>query len=108
EDFGTPIEGVPDAVPLFISEGSSTDKRRSIFGSDYLAYVYSRFAHHQGPIVVFGHSLDPSFDNHILDAMKASQNRVAGISIFPGVATADRPIRGIKAEWQAKLPAFTL
>lgn len=58
------------SIPLFISEGTSKDKMRSIRRNDYLSFAYERFATHRGSLVVFGHSLNSEFDQHIIDAMK--------------------------------------
>jgi hypothetical protein len=59
-----------DAIPLFISEGTSKDKLSAIARSDYLSFAYERFSKHRGSLVVFGHSLTPAFDQHLIDAMK--------------------------------------
>jgi hypothetical protein len=108
QDFGTPIPDSPEAVPLFVTEGTSADKLRSIFTSDYLSFAYTSLSRHDGPIVIFGQSLEEQFDKHIIDAIRGSRPRVVGIGIYPATATAERPIRAIKAEWQGKLPPFDL
>src|SRR5262249_62242669 len=59
-----------DAIPLFISEGRSRDKLSAITRNDYLSFAYERFSKHRGSLVVFGHSLTPEFDQHLLDAMR--------------------------------------
>src|SRR5690606_2616734 len=66
--FGTPYKN--GAVPLFISEGTSEDKLRSIYGSDYLSFAFAQFARYRGPTVVFGHGLGDS-DAHLVNAMRA-------------------------------------
>jgi Domain of unknown function (DUF4917) len=58
-----------DAIPLFISEGTSRDKLSAIIRNDYLSFAYERFSKHRGSLVVFGHSLSPEFDQHLIDAM---------------------------------------
>jgi len=58
-----------DSIPLFISEGTFRDKRAAITRNDYLSFAYHRFSKHRGSMVVFGHSLTPEFDNHLLDGM---------------------------------------
>jgi hypothetical protein len=87
-----------DAIPLFISEGTSRDKLSAIARNDYLSFAYQRFAKHRGALVVFGHSLTPEFDQHLLGAMrnwkrydqkrKSFQNvpsrRVVAVSVRPG------------------------
>lgn len=57
-------------IPLFVSEGRSRDKLRSIRRNDYLSFAYWKFSYHRGPLVVFGSGLSKEFDQHVLDAMK--------------------------------------
>lgn len=59
-----------DAIPLLISEGRSRDKLSAITRNDYLTFAYEQFSKHRGSLVVFGHSLTPEFDQHLLDAMQ--------------------------------------
>jgi Domain of unknown function (DUF4917) len=59
-----------DAIPLFISEGTSRDKLSAITRNDYLSFAYQRFSKHRGSLVVFGHSLTPEFDQHLIDAIR--------------------------------------
>lgn len=70
----------PDKTPLFISEGKPKDKFRSIRQSDYLSFLFSRFAKDTKPLVILGHNLGPS-DQHIIDAINAHKNRHVAISI---------------------------
>lgn len=56
-------------IPLFVSEASSEDKLRAIGNSNYLSFAYSQFTEHQGPLVVFGHSLD-DMDEHLREAIR--------------------------------------
>lgn len=70
-------------VPLFITEGASKDKLSSIYRSDYLAFAYQQFLKHEGPLVVFGHSLGES-DQHLVDAMGKWGSRKIAISVYPG------------------------
>jgi hypothetical protein len=87
-----------DAIPLFISEGRSRDKLSAITRNDYLSFAYERFSKHRGSLVVFGHSLTPEFDQHLLDAMRkwkrydqerksfqpVPARRVVAVSVRPG------------------------
>ena len=95
--FGTPLE--PPAVPLFISEGSSRDKLSSVYRSDYLAFAYSQFAKHRGPLVVFGHSLNAEFDGHLIDAIRKSEAKILALSLLPGT-----DVRGNKARFYGAFP----
>jgi len=82
--FGTPVDDDENAVPLFVTEGASSDKLKSIYNNDYLSFAYNRFANHHGPIIILGQSLDENFDKHLLDALRASTNRYIGIGIHRG------------------------
>lgn len=69
------------ARPLFVSEGSSTDKMATIRASHYLHFAYSCLAEHVGNLVVFGHRL-ASQDRHIADAVRTNagmENIAVGI-----------------------------
>ena len=86
-----------DAIPLFISEGTFKNKLSAITRNDYLSFAYQRFAKHRGSLVVFGHSLTPEFDQHLVDAMRkwkrydqrrkqlqhVPDRRVVAISVLP-------------------------
>ena len=67
-------------IPLFITEGSSTDKLNAIRNSDYLLFAYNHFLHHSAPLVVFGHSLSET-DQHLIDAIRKSGSKRIAISI---------------------------
>jgi len=56
-----------DAIPLFVSEGRSRDKLSAITRNDYLSFAYQRFSKHRGSLVIFGHSLTPEFDQHLIE-----------------------------------------
>jgi len=101
DSFGTDQEG---ATPLFISEGSSDDKRRSIYNSDYLAFTYNEFSHHEGPLVIFGHSLGAG-DGHLISAIRQQSSKRIAISIVPGD---ERQIVEMKAHYTHYLPEFEL
>lgn len=69
-------------VPLFVAEGTSEDKVRAIRRSDYLTFCFERLSAHDGPLVVFGHSLSDS-DLHIVRAMKRASLPVVAVSVYP-------------------------
>ena len=54
---------VANRVPLFITEGSHTEKLRAIARSDYLSFALQEFARHNSSLVIFGHSLSKT-DHH--------------------------------------------
>jgi hypothetical protein len=78
--------------PLFISEGRSSDKLRSIRSSDYLSFAYQTLADYSDPLVIFGHSLGES-DAHIAQAIKTQAKRRIAIGLRP-----DRSIVTIKTK----------
>ena len=64
------IDQIRDALsrnffPLFVSEGTSSEKYERIRHNDYLAKAYRSFSSIQGALFVFGHSLAEN-DNHYL------------------------------------------
>ncbi len=69
--------------PLFISEGRSSDKLRSIRSSDYLSFAYQTLAEYSDPLVIFGHSLGEA-DAHIAQAIKSQEKRRIAIGLHPG------------------------
>lgn len=82
-------------IPLFISEGSSRDKKAAILDNNYLAFAYRRFCENRVPLVVFGQSLNEEYDNHIVEAIqrmrgygKTTATNVAkfavAFSVYPG------------------------
>ncbi len=104
ELFGTPIEGAEDATPLFVSEGTSADKLKSIYRSDYLAFAYTSLAHHDGPLCIFGNGLGEE-DRHIVAAIEKAETTEIAISIRPR----DRAqIIADKAHFYEQLPKANL
>lgn len=51
--------------PLFVSEGTSTEKYERIRHNDYLAKAYRSFSAIQGALFVFGHSLAENDDHYL-------------------------------------------
>jgi hypothetical protein len=94
-DLLSQFDTAGDWIPLFVSEGESKEKLRSIRRNDYLSFAYWKFSFHRGPLVVFGSTLSNEFDQHILDAMKQWQRydksrlgdeatpRQIAISVYP-------------------------
>ena len=89
-----------NAVPLFISEGTSDEKLNSIYRSDYLSFAFSKFKNHREPIVVFGHSLR-EVDNHIVSTLASWENEKIAISLLPDT---EINIRKAKAHYIYQLP----
>jgi hypothetical protein len=101
DSFGMDEQG---ATPLFVSEGTSEDKRRSIYNSDYLAFAYNEFVHHKGPLVIFGHSLGAG-DGHLISAIRQQSTKRIAISVMPGD---EHQIVDAKAHYIGYLPEFEL
>jgi hypothetical protein len=99
--FGDPLGDDQNPIPLFISEGTSKDKLRSIHSSDYLGFAYSELVRHEGGLVILGQSLDPTYDQHLIDAIKGRRRRRLGIGIYRGTRT-DTEIIAEKVEWYRK------
>jgi hypothetical protein len=59
--------------PLFVTEGFSEKKLKTIKDSDYLEFCFHEFSEDENPLVILGHSLDDS-DMHILNAI-SSKNK---------------------------------
>lgn len=89
-----------DRVPLFVAEGTSASKLSTILRSDYLGFAYSKLMTHDGPMVIFGSSLDTT-DAHIATAINKANCPVLAISIYPGDTTATRKA---KAHFFKELP----
>lgn len=68
--------------PLFVSEGTSKTKLRTIQRSPYLSFCRERLASDDRPTVVFGHALSPQ-DQHIINALNTGAKRKIAVSIFP-------------------------
>lgn len=72
----------PGDVPLFVAEGASADKLRTLRDSDYLSWCHGQLARHRGSMCLFGHNLNAQ-DQHIIDALLAAPIERLAISIFP-------------------------
>jgi hypothetical protein len=68
--------------PLFVSEGTSTAKMRTIQRSLYLYFCLERLHGDCENTVVFGQALG-SQDQHIVDALNAGPRRKVAVSIYP-------------------------
>jgi hypothetical protein len=71
--------------PLFVSEGRSTEKMRSIRRSDYLSFGYQSLVDHEGSLVIFGHSLSDA-DEHIIKAIRSGNSTRIAVGLLPGRA----------------------
>ncbi|WPO99091.1 DUF4917 family protein [Pseudomonas sp. HR96] len=72
----------PGDVPLFVSEGASEDKLRSIRSNDYLNWCHGQLASHVGGLCILGHKLNAE-DAHLIDALRRAAPTWLAIGIFP-------------------------
>ncbi|MEB0208445.1 DUF4917 family protein [Pseudomonas sp. CCC3.1] len=71
-----------DDVPLFVSESSSDDKRKSIRHSDYLSFCHQQLMSHKDALCIFGHSLGEQ-DQHLINAVRQAPLKTLCISVYP-------------------------
>ncbi|WP_407315336.1 DUF4917 family protein [Pseudomonas sp. nanlin1] len=72
----------PGDVPLFVNEGPSEEKQRTIRASDYLSWCNAQLSRHEGAMCLFGHQLGTQ-DLHIVQALREARLTRLAISIFP-------------------------
>lgn len=80
------IEQIRDALsreyyPIFVSEGTSTEKMVRIKHNDYLAKAYRSFCEIQYCLFIYGHSLAKN-DEHFLKRIEKGKLKKVYISIF--------------------------
>ena len=66
--------------PLFVTEGPSADKLKTIRSSDYLSFCYEQLLTHKGALCIFGHDLGPQ-DKHLVDAIRQARPTTLAISV---------------------------
>lgn len=71
-----------DRRPLFVSEGTSKSKVRTIQRSTYLSFCLDRLRDDDRPTVIFGHSLSEP-DAHIIEALNAGRRKKVAVSLRP-------------------------
>ena len=71
-----------DDVPLFVNEGPSADKLKTIRSSDYLSFCYEQLLGHGDSLCIFGHSLGKQ-DAHLVHALRQAKPKTLAISIYP-------------------------
>jgi hypothetical protein len=84
----------PDCFPLYVSEGTSRQKRAAIRRSDYLSNVYENVLTKidetdDGNLLVYGWSFGNG-DDHILEALKKNKFHTIAISVYSGVETSEQ------------------
>src|SRR5690606_36378391 len=71
-----------DRRPLFVSEGDSASKVRTISRSAYLSFCLDRLRDDEQNTVVFGHSLSTQ-DEHIIDALVDGKRKKIAVALRP-------------------------
>lgn len=89
-----------DRRPLFVSEGTSAAKARTIRQSSYLSFCLDQLRDDDKPTVVFGQSLSDQ-DRHIVEALTDGPSRRIAVSIYP--TGDDKDILAEKARIQKAL-----
>ncbi|KXZ67986.1 hypothetical protein AVENLUH7437_00011 [Acinetobacter venetianus] len=73
-------------LPLFITEGTSEYKLSKIESNSYLSFCYKELSKIKNGLVVIGQGLDPTYDQHLVDAIVANENLTyVAISIYSGL-----------------------
>jgi hypothetical protein len=93
-----------DKIPLFISEGTSEQKMQAINSNDYLTHAFRTFCNCDRELVVFGHGLDSTHDDHIVRAIaKMKPWKGVAVSIYPGdEAAVTALMRRLENVWDRK------
>jgi hypothetical protein len=84
--------------PLFVSEGASQRKLATIRTNAYLSFALQMLQHSNERLVLFGSSLTPNYDQHIIEALNFKKRQIA-ISIYVG----DKDVSQLKAEMHEHL-----
>jgi len=71
-----------DDVPLFVTEGPSADKLKTIRSSDYLSFCYEQLLAHGDSLCIFGHALGEP-DAHLVRALRLARPKCVAVSIYP-------------------------
>lgn len=70
-----------DYFPLFVSEGTSSEKLERIRHNDYLAKAYRSFSEITGALLIYGHSLAPN-DEHYLKRIEKGKLSQVYVGIY--------------------------
>jgi hypothetical protein len=110
---GELIDGVATQIasgnlPLFVSEGHWEDKLAVIKHSPYLNFAYKNLQEARDRLVLFGTSLTPEQDQHIIDAINC-QRRDLAIGIHIGDRNAEdirKDVTAFRAKFYRSDPLF--
>ena len=91
-------------LPLFVAEGDSSEKMRSIRHSDYLSTVYYKVLPESGPnLVIYGWSMDEKVDGHLLEQISKGKYTKLAISVYQST---EQGINDYITETDCKLEKF--
>lgn len=85
---------VENKIPLFVSEGKSEQKLKSITSNVYLNFCYSKLMNAKGGVTILGSNLGKE-DRHIIDALNSSNINSVAVSMF---STDGEINKGMKAQ----------
>ena len=71
-----------DDVPLFVTEGPTQDKLKTIRSSDYLSFCYDQLLGHGDGLCIFGHALGEQ-DSHIIHALRQAKPKTCLLYTSP-------------------------
>jgi len=99
------------SFPLFIPEGSSEQKLNRIKANSYLSFCYQSLFNTYGELDIYGHDLNQDFDNHIIDAIRLSDNERIAVSVFSGLNVSGKKlfmarIRALFADQNRKIDFY--
>jgi hypothetical protein len=103
ELFDSEVPDDPEARPLLVTEGSSSDKLQKIERNAYLCHAYEALEDDDGSLLVFGHSLGKQ-DQHLIEAIRAQPDRPVAISMLPGKDQLDLEERQVRIRKRLGMP----
>jgi hypothetical protein len=97
-------------MPLFVSEGTSKEKEKTIEQSEYLSDCFKSLEESENKLVIYGSSLS-SQDQHIIDAINYKENnsRELAIAVHTDNKSSDdleKYIKKLKAIFKFHKPKF--
>ncbi len=87
------IESISDEImkgeiPVFVSEGTTNEKKKTIDENPYLRFCFNKLNHSDTPILIYGHSLS-DFDEHIVNTLINSKRKIVFAIYTPNRTEAD-------------------
>ena len=98
-------------LPLFITEGTSKYKLSKIESNRYLNFCYKEISKIKNGLVVIGQGLDPTYDQHLVDAIVENEKLTyVAISIYSGLHQdeKERLVKFFEARLLRRIPQLEL